>query len=334
MFGAAALLCAQPARRPLKIDDMHRFRDVRDVQLSPDGKWVAYTLNTTDAAADKSDTDVWITSWDGKQHMRMTTSTESESSPRWSPDGKYLSFLSSRPGKAKGNQVWLLDRSGGEAQQFTDVKGRLSSYEWSPDGRKLLLVMADRDPNEPDDAPGAAPAGPGAKAPKPIVIDRYKFKQDVQGYLTQPAARLYLFDVESKKSEALTDAALEASAPSWSADGKWIAFLGRSGKDWERYNTNNLFVMEAKPGAAPREITHYDGQKGSAGRGRPDWSPDGTRLLYPSRDQTVKVVAFDPERGFGMPITAVVLPASMRPNEVGDLSLVTGQFALASHTGR
>ena len=117
---------AQPAKRLLKIEDMHRFHDVRDVQLSPDGRWVAYTVNTVDTAADKSDTDVWIASWDGKQQMRMTTSTESESSPRWSPDGKYLSFLSSRPGKAKGNQVWLLDRNGGEAQQFTDVKGRLA----------------------------------------------------------------------------------------------------------------------------------------------------------------------------------------------------------------
>ena len=125
MLVAAFTAHAQPAKRLLKIEDMHRFRDVRDVQLSPDGKWVAYTVNTVDTAADKSDTDVWIASWDGKQQLRMTTSTESESSPRWSPDGKYLSFLSSRPGKTRGNQVWLLDRSGGEAQQFTDVKGRL-----------------------------------------------------------------------------------------------------------------------------------------------------------------------------------------------------------------
>ena len=279
-----SFLLAQPARRALKIDDMHRFRDVRDVQISPDGKWVAYTVNTVDAVADKSDTDVWITSWDGRQHLRMTTSTESETAPRWSPDGRWLAFLSSRPGKAKGNQVWLLDRNGGEAQQFTDVKGRLTSYEWSPDGKRLLLVMADRDPNDAADderpAGGGAAAGAGAKAPKPIVIDRYKFKQDIQGYLTQPAARLYVFDVETKKAEALTEASLEAASPSWSPDGKWIAFMGRSGKDAERYNTSNVFVMEARAGAAPREITHYDGLHGSASRGRPEWSPDGARLAY------------------------------------------------------
>src|SRR3954470_21439092 len=102
-LSAACLFCvylvyAQPAKRLLKIEDMHRFHDVRDAQLSPDGKWVAYTVNTVDTAADKADTDVWIASWDGKQQLRMTSSTESEGSPRWSPDGKYLSFLSSRPG--------------------------------------------------------------------------------------------------------------------------------------------------------------------------------------------------------------------------------------------
>ncbi|MGD0774435.1 MAG: S9 family peptidase [Candidatus Solibacter sp.] len=278
----ASLLFSQPARRALKIDDMHRFHEVRDAQISPDGKWVAYTVNTVDTVADKGDTDVWIASWDGTEHLRMTTSPESETAPRWSPDGRWLAFLSSRPGKAKGNQVWLLDRNGGEAQQFTDVKGRLSSYDWSPDGKKLLLVMADRDPNDPadDERPAAGAAGANAKAPKPIVIDRYKFKQDIQGYLTQPGARLYLFDVESKKAEALTDAALEAASPSWSPDGKSIAFLGRSGKDAERYNTSNVFVMEARAGATPREITHYDGVHGSASRGRPEWSPDGTKLAY------------------------------------------------------
>ena len=159
---------------------------------------------------------MWIASWDGKQQMRMTSSPESENSPRWSPDGNYLSFLSSRPGKAKGNQVWLLDRNGGEAQQFTDVKGRLASYEWSPDAKKLLLVMADRDPSDPadDDRPGGGvvTAGAPGKAPKPIVIDRYKFKQDVVGYLTASPTRLYLFDVATKKAEALTEANLEAAA--------------------------------------------------------------------------------------------------------------------------
>src|SRR5215831_20352194 len=163
LLAATLLFSQQPTKRLLKIDDMHRFHDVRDAQISPDGKWVAYTVNTVDAAADKSDTDVWITSWDGTQHLRMTTSPDSESSPRWSPDGRYLSFLSSRPGKARGNQVWLLDRNGGEAQQLSELKGRLQSYEWSPDSKRLALVVGDPDPEAEANAPtSGAPASAAA----------------------------------------------------------------------------------------------------------------------------------------------------------------------------
>jgi len=280
IFAAALAASAQPAaRRLLKVDDMHRFHDVRDVQLSPDGKWVAYTLSSVDTAADKGDTDVWMASWDGTQQIRLTSSPESENAPRWSPDGRYLSFLSGRPGKAKGSQIWLLDRMGGEAQQFTDVKGRLSSYEWSPDSKKLLLLMADRDPGDTDEERPAGQAA-NAKAPKPIVIDRYKFKQDVVGYLTQRPPRIYVYDMESKKAEALTTESIEAGSPSWSPDGKWIAFLGKEGKDADRYNTWNVYVIEARAGATPRQLTHYDGNHASASRARPEWSPDGARLVY------------------------------------------------------
>ena len=280
-FLSAALMSAQTPR-PVKVDDLHAFHDVRDAQISPDGKWVAYTVASVDVAADKSDTDVWMASWDGKQQLRLTSSPESENAPRWSPDGRYLSFLSGRPGKARGTQVWLLDRSGGEAQQFTDVKGRISSYDWSPDGKRLLLAMADRDPGEPDEpgAGGRGGAGANAPAPKPIVVNRYKFKQDVVGYLTQRPPRLYLYDMATKKAEALTAESLEAGSPTWSPDGGWIAFLGKEGKDAERYNTSNIYVIEARAGATPRQLTHYDGLHSSASRGRPEWSPDGTRLVY------------------------------------------------------
>lgn len=282
----AVAFAQAPVKRPVKIEDLHAFHDVRDLQIAPDGKWIAYTVSSVDTAADKSDTDIWMASWDGAQQLRVTSSPDGENAPRWSPDGKYLSFLSSRPGgKARGAQVWLLDRTGGEAQQFTDVKGRLSSYDWSPDSRRLLLMMADRDPDSPADDSAAGGGGGGgrdanARAPKPIVIDRYKFKQDVIGYLTQKPARIYLYDLVTKKAEAVTPENFEVGSPAWSPDGKWIAFMGKEGKDAERYNTWNVYVVEARSGAAPRKVTNYDGVRSSAGRGRPEWSKDGSRLVY------------------------------------------------------
>src|SRR5438874_10641577 len=205
-----AALQAEVARRPLKLDDVARMREVRDPQCSPDGQWVAYVVAAIDVKEDKTNSHVWMVRFDGRDDRQMTSSQESETSPRWSPDGKYLSFTSSRRGKTKDNQVWLLDRNGGEAMQLTEVKGRLQSYEWSPDSKRLALVIGDPDPDAPDppvEIAGSVPAGPATppapprpRVPKPIVIDRYHYKQDIQGYLLSGRhTYLYLFDIATKK---------------------------------------------------------------------------------------------------------------------------------------
>src|SRR3989454_2846409 len=87
----------QPAKHPLKLDDLARMREVRDPQVSPDGQWVAYVVATIDVKEDKTNSHVWMVGLDGKSDRQITWSLESETSPRWSPDGKYLSFTSSRP---------------------------------------------------------------------------------------------------------------------------------------------------------------------------------------------------------------------------------------------
>ena len=142
ILSAVLVAPAQPAKRPLKLDDLARFRNVSDPQLSPDGQWIAYTVSTIDTKEDKTNTHIWLVGYDGKNDRQITFSTDSENSPRWSPDGKYLAFTSSRssgkPG-VRGSQVWLLDRSGGEAYQLTELKGRLQGYEWSPDSKRLAL---------------------------------------------------------------------------------------------------------------------------------------------------------------------------------------------------
>ncbi len=123
LVGCAAALSAQTAPRPLKLDDLARFRNVSDPQCAPDGQWVAYVVATIDAKEDKGSSHIWMIGFDGKNGRQITFSNDSEGSPRWSPDGKYLSFTSSRPGKAKGSQVWLLDRSGGEMVAGCEASG-------------------------------------------------------------------------------------------------------------------------------------------------------------------------------------------------------------------
>ncbi len=261
----AIVLCAsaeqEPAKRFLTIDDFPKLQHVEDLQCSPDGKWVVYTVSDSDITADKRRSSIWMVNWDGGQVVRLSYGGE-DNSPRWSPDGKHLAFLSTRPAGGK-TQVWLLDRRGGEARQLTDVKEEIDDYQWSPDGKRLVLVMTET---------------ADSKSPKPVVIDRYKFKQDIKGYLTAASrTHLYLFDIQTQKVEPLTtDKNFEDSGPVWSPDGSRIAYVSNHAKDADQTNTNDIFLIEARPGAMPVKLLTAD----APNEQQLVWSPDGRLIAY------------------------------------------------------
>src|SRR4051795_9562484 len=137
-------------KRPLAVDDIYNVKDVRDPQRSPDGKWVAYVVSRAIKDGDKNDTDIWMAAWDGSQELQVTSSPDGESQPRWSPDNKYLSFVSSRQG-AKGGQLWLMNRAGGEAGKGRDVRGGSDGCAGAADGKRLVFVVSQPDPRDPKD---------------------------------------------------------------------------------------------------------------------------------------------------------------------------------------
>ncbi len=286
------------ARRPLRPGDLYRLRDVRDPQRSPDGQWVAYTVSTADSAKDKGHTEIWMVSWDGGQRLPLTTGSASASKPRWSPDGAYLGFVSARDDSDETAQLWVLNRKGGEGQQLTHFVGDVEDYAWSPDGARIAVVVDD----DPDDVSAdstikdttAAKHGGKSKKPKPIVIDRYQFKQDVIGYLGKKREHLYLVDVATKRAQILTPDAYDDADPAWSPDGTRIAFVSkRAPTDVDRADNWDIYVLDARPGAVPRQLTTWPGPDNPPDAGPLAWSPDGKSIAYVRGGADPRYSAYD-----------------------------------------
>jgi dipeptidyl aminopeptidase/acylaminoacyl peptidase len=303
-FLAAASLSASPAGRSLELGDLARLRVVSDPQVSPDGAWVAYAVRFPDLEKDRNDTDIWMTSWDGSQSLRLTTSRDAEKTPRWSPDGRYLAFLSSRGDADESEQLWLLPRGGGEAEKVTDLRGGVEDYDWSPDGKRLVLVAEDPDPE------ASAEKDPSKKkTKKPIVIDRYQFKVDGVGYLRHHRKHLYLLDRETRKTEALTSGDMDELLPAWSPDGRSIAFVSKRGPDPDRTDVWNVWTIEPRAGVAPRALT-----SGDVSHNHPDWD---SRLAWSPDSRWVAYVEGRPDKlvYYGLRRLAIV-PATGGPSLV------------------
>jgi dipeptidyl aminopeptidase/acylaminoacyl peptidase len=281
MAGASATPAAE--KRHLDYGDLASLRDVSDPQLSPEGEWIAYVVRTTNLEKDRRYGDIWMASWDGARSVQLThTADQGESKPRFSPDGRYVSFLAARAGaddeekEKEKSQIWVLDRSGGEARKLTDFPGGVSDYTWSLDGGKIAVIASDQDPDEIEKE---GEKKGKEETPKPIVIDRYQFKRDGEGYLRRLRDHLYLFDVATAKAELLTPGDYDESQPSWSPDGTLIAFSSKRTGDPDRHENTDLYLIEARAGATPRQLTRFQGPDGDFGSPAA-FSPDGKLIAY------------------------------------------------------
>ncbi len=286
---AFTVFAQQPpaAPRPITIDDYFEIREVEGPKLSPDAQWVAYTVRTTSSKGDKSEQRIWMVPFAGGDAVPLTAEGVSSSHPRWSPDGKYLAFLSARhDGKT---QIWLLNRIGGEAQRLTETPQDVDTFEWSPDSKRLCLVLhdatteeleaaKDKDKDKDKEADDKSAKENKPKAQKPWVIDRLQFKVDEVGYLDRRRTHLYIFHLAVTGLTQITSGDYDDADPAWSPDGKQLAFTSNRSSDPDRnYNTDIWTVSadNADKGAHLTQITTNPG-----GDNAPVWSPDGKWIAY------------------------------------------------------
>ncbi len=267
-------------QRALKPEDLADIRGVSEVQISPDGKRVAFVV--TEPADPKKperprDSNIWVVAVDGSEPAHpFAASPKSETSPRWSPDAHYLAFLSDRgepfdgekeeDGKQKKpkNQIYLLRTDGGEAEQLTAVKGGVEKFEWSPDGKMIAFTMRDpttdeeqKKQKERDDA---------------IYVDHdYKY------------ARLWAVSLSERKPEQVTRQDLNVTEFAWSVDGRELALLvSATPRLDDVYWHSRLVVVRRLPAQAGLggELVRTLSENASQFWGAPKWSPDGQTIAF------------------------------------------------------
>ncbi|MBL8861766.1 MAG: S9 family peptidase [Planctomycetes bacterium] len=278
-------LAAQAAdARPFSVHDMLAMRRVSDPEVSPDGRWVLFSVRDTDVEANRGRVDLWLAAVDGTSVRQLTAHPENDSSGRWSQDGRSVLFLSPRGGSS---QVWRLSLDGGEPLPVTDLPLDVQAFAPFPDGQRLLLVL-----DVVPDADGAR------EIPKTVEHDAAQAKSKVKARVYESllfrhwdswedAKRQHLFVWDPEGGARALTPGLETDVPTKpfggleevaiSPDGRDVVFTARvPGREAAWTNDLNLWHVPADGSAAPRPITADNRAVDTT----PAFAPDGRSLAY------------------------------------------------------
>jgi len=309
-FLSALALPLCVSAQSISIEQSLSLNTALNAQISPDGRFVAYTIQT-DWEQDEFVTQIWVRAVDGGAACPLTSGRRSSGSPRWSPDSKRIAFASARKGK---RQIYIISNSGGEAYHLTHEEREIGPFEWSPDGGSITFISAGPGSNESKarrrkfgafeiveedslkpqlwlvPAPDVLPLDPSAQ-PKPelltpnsdVAIEAFSWSPDGRsiafeaqqepGYTSNETARIYILDVASKSARKLLDDGVPNHRPVWSPDGSKIAFM-MTEKGKPTFPSNiEIAVAPATGGPAKILTTDFDESARVI-----NWGPDGIYL--------------------------------------------------------
>src|SRR5216684_1998257 len=280
LCGLPAVLAQPTEKHAIKFDDLIHMHRVAEAQVSPDGKWVAYSVATPDLEANRSVRNIWIVATAGSGTAVQLTRSGKDSSPVWSPDGKALAFLSTRDGNS---QVYVLTMEGGEAREVTHLSTSADLLKWSPDGKTIAFTSSVYPDCKDDACNSTRDAEKEKNRIKAHVYEQLLYRHWTHWF---EGKRSHLFVVPADESAAPRDLTAganydippdERGGPgdiNFSPDGKEICFTAVTDK-MEAISTNgDLFIVPVAGGEAKR-ITTQPGFDGN-----PVYSPDGKYIAY------------------------------------------------------
>jgi dipeptidyl aminopeptidase/acylaminoacyl peptidase len=268
--------------RSMTVEDLYKVKLISKPQISPDGERIAFVVTTIDENKYEYHSSIWVIPTEGGEAKRFTSRAANATTPKWSPDGRWLAFVSDREGEMPGieskdqkkfgkgkSQIWLLPTDGGEAQQLTYMQHGASSPVWSPDSKSLVFSAAV--------GPADEETEDGKPLPKVRVIDRLWYRLDGVGYIYERRSHLFLIEIIGGDAQQLTDGDWDDSDAAWSPDGKQIAFASSRADDRWRMPCPDVYTLAVEDGKAGALRCLTDS---SLACGSISWSPDGQTLAF------------------------------------------------------
>ncbi len=268
--------------RSITIEDLYTIQFLSRPRISPDAQRVAFVVTTIDERKHEYRSSIWVAPTEGGEAMRFSGGTANAHSPCWSPDGRWLAFVTDREGelsskdaqeqrkqgKGKG-QIWLIPSDGGEAHQLTFMPHGASNPTWSPDSKRIVFSAAVGPLDEETED--------GQVLPKVRVIDRLLYRLDGVGYIYERRQHLYLVDVSGGEPKQLTDGDWDDKDPTWSPDGTHIAFTSSRAEDRWRLPCPDVCTLSIENEQAGELWCLTDGTRSCYS---PSWSPDGKTIAF------------------------------------------------------
>jgi dipeptidyl aminopeptidase/acylaminoacyl peptidase len=258
------------SRRAVRPEDYNNVAAVTDPHLSPDGKWVAYVVSTTNTRVNRRESAIWIAAVNGSAPPRQFTTDASSNSPRWSPDGRSLAFLSARSSETGATgpppkpQIYVLRLDGGESHRIGTLSDGVSAFDWSPDGKRLVCVSRT----------AVVSSGSGAEKSDFKDYRSSAIKLNGAGYFDGRRTHIFVMDAATGETKPLTsDPRRNDTEPGWSPDGSTIAYVSSDIED-SLFESMDIFTVPASGGTPVRISEPRVDVK------QPRWSPDGKRIAY------------------------------------------------------
>ncbi len=271
--------------------DLWQLRFLAEPTLSPDGTRVACAIAQANREKNEYVGALWAGPADGSAPLRRFTRGEARDSlPVWSPDGRWIAFVSNRSGQ---KEIWLIPADGGEARQVTYTPHGAKDPRWAPDSCALAFT-AERGPDDPTPQAGAfetaeerkkrREAADKAKREEPLRHARLRYKHDTTGLWEGRWIHIWVQALDAAGESVgdprqVTDGPYDDSPAAWSPDGRWIAFSSNRTPEGDVNLVSDVFVVPAG-GGEPQQLTRSTGPAHD-----PAWSPDGAALAYIGHDR-------------------------------------------------